>query len=209
MCTGCGWDGLNFLHSNLYVFCFGFVPQTVLIAHQCSSWTPYAQCQDFLFPSLPPVGRGLPRTLEERETPHNSCSAIKDRVKEKEGELFCCCCCFQSGHSLETRWQLACLCEMVNDFLCVDFFFFPPPLSFTYLSCPNFDPWIFLLFLFPISPGVSESKCTSVWVLSCWPGSTHHKELSRASRAYLCLETGELKLKPFFQRSCHYTGTTS
>lgn len=58
----------------------------------------------------------------------------------------------------------------------------PYPLSFTFkLSLPW--PRHFLAFVFPTpsSPHWGGSEQAAVWVLNCWPGSTHHTRMCKTS----------------------------
>lgn len=82
-------------------------------------------------------------------------------------------CCSDSG------WVSICLWEAVSNSLCATSLFF---LLFFFHFVNNFylSTQVFSFFLFLFSPAslcAQVKKQASLWVLSCWPGSTHNTNL--------------------------------
>lgn len=106
LCSGFGWDALNFLHSSLQGLCISSVVKTALVVHGFGYWwAVLVWCKGFL--SNPPptalkvcrlemgkrLGEGITGTADPKNKRHIPCHMmssleIKAEGKENDGRIF-------------------------------------------------------------------------------------------------------------------------
>jgi len=187
-CAGSSWNGVNFFAATHRVLCFRFMTRTVQVTDQCfgCGWTVLGQCQGFLFVLLPPpppalsglglgkrLGGDIARTADPNwpkgySVQYHVALSIKTGLPEEEGEGVL----FSKVAFAQRLLDISPLVGVVDWLPVHHLNFFP--LHFLNWLC--LDSWVLLwLFLFSPLSCCRGSEQTTVCVLGCWPGSTHHR----------------------------------